>query len=97
MRKSQTTTINIFFLLLLFYTEKFMFCQKTYLEKLSLYCYIYNTVFPRQLIGNAVIKYWPFKIGLVDTVRRPKILGNRLGVLAQVLRDTFNLEKKTIC
>ena len=32
-------------LLLLFYIGKFIFCQKTYLEKLGLYCYIYFTVF----------------------------------------------------
>ena len=36
---SQTTAINTFFLFL-FYIEKSTFCQKTYLEKPSLYCYI---------------------------------------------------------
>ena len=39
MRKSQTKTVNNF-LLLLFYIEKFIFCQKTYLEKLSLKFYV---------------------------------------------------------
>ena len=43
MRKSQTTKISF----LLFYIKKFIFCLKTYLEKLSLYCYICNTVFSR--------------------------------------------------
>ena len=42
-RKSQTTKISF----LLFYIKKFIFCLKTYLEKLSLYCYICNTVFSR--------------------------------------------------
>ena len=36
MRKSQTTA----FLLLLFHIRKFIFFQKIYLKKLSLYCYI---------------------------------------------------------
>ena len=44
MRKSQTITKNIF-LLLLFYIEKYMFYEKTYFAKLSLYCYICITVF----------------------------------------------------
>ena len=43
MRKSQTTKISF----LLFYIKKIIFCLKTYLEKLSLYCYICNTVFSR--------------------------------------------------
>ena len=43
MRKSQTTKISF----LLFYIKKFIFCLKTYLEKLILYCYICNTVFSR--------------------------------------------------
>ena len=55
MRKSQTTTTNVF-LLLRFDIEKFMFYSETYFEKLSLYCYIYITVFfAWQVIGNAVI------------------------------------------
>ena len=41
MRKSQTTA----FLSLLFYIGKLIFCQKTYLKKLSLYCYIRIAVF----------------------------------------------------
>ena len=41
MKKRQTTA----FLLLLFYIGKLIFCQKTYLKKLSLYCYIRIAVF----------------------------------------------------
>ena len=41
--KSETTTIIIYYIL--FYTEKFIFCQKTNLEKLSLICYVCITVF----------------------------------------------------
>ena len=72
MRKSQTTTINIF-LLVLFYIAKFIFCKliywrftfgnfvNLYLEKLSLYCYICITVFfVWKVIGSAVVKenFW---------------------------------------
>ena len=45
-RKSQTVIINII-LLLLFHIEKFIFCQKTFLRKLNLHCYICIIVFPR--------------------------------------------------
>ena len=55
MRKSQTKKLNIF-LLSLFYVEKVMFCYETYLEKLSLSCYIFIAVFSQQVTGNAVIK-----------------------------------------
>ena len=46
MRNGQVKTINIF-LTLLFDKEKFIFCLKTYLEKLSLCCHIYTAVFSR--------------------------------------------------
>ena len=85
MRKRQTTTV--FFLLLFFYIEKFIFCQKTYLEKLSLYCYICFTVFfTWQVIGNAVTPT-PIQIfiGFADAILRSKILDNRLGILTQIL------------
>ena len=45
-RKNQTATINIF-LLLLFYVEEFIFYLKTFLKKLTLYCYVCITVFSR--------------------------------------------------
>ena len=45
MRENQTTTS--IFLLVLFSIEKFIFCQKIYLEELSLYCYICIRVFFR--------------------------------------------------
>ena len=68
MRKSETTTINIF-LLLLSDIEKFIYFTilyiKTYLEKLSLLhlCYSY---FGWQVIGNAVMKYQhPYRYALV--------------------------------
>ena len=78
---------NNSFLLLLFYIGKFIFCQKTYLEKLSLYCYICFTVFfTWQVIGNAVTPT-PIQIfiGFADAILRSKILDNRLGILTQIL------------
>ena len=49
---------NNIFLLLLFYLERFIYCSKTYLEKLNLYCYICITVvFAWKVIGNAVTKH----------------------------------------
>ena len=83
MRKSQITA----FLLLLFYIGKFIFCQKTYLEKPSLYCYICFTVFSTwQVIGNAVTPTpKQIFIGFADVILRSKILDNRLGILTQIL------------
>ena len=78
---------NNSFLLLLFYIGKFIFCQKTYLEKLSLYCYICFTVFfTWQVIGN-VVTPTPIQIftGFADAILRSKILDNRLGMLTQIL------------
>ena len=105
MRKSQTAVINIFFLLLLLYLKKFMFCQKTYLEKLSLYYYICIKVF---LCGRLLKKKkkTPTTIGFVDAVLRSKMLGNRLGVLTQILiamdyffflyfREALSVQEKT--
>ena len=43
MRKIQTATKNVV-LLLLFYIEKIIFYWKTYLQKLSLYCFTCVTV-----------------------------------------------------
>ena len=48
MIKSQTTA----FLLLLFHTGKFIFCQKTHLVKLNLYCYTFALLFFH------VVGYW---------------------------------------
>ena len=48
MKKSQTKA----FLLLLFYIAKFIFCQKTYLEKSSLYWYICITIFSHWKCSN---------------------------------------------
>ena len=78
---------NNSFLLLLFYIGKFIFCQKTYLEKLSLYCYICITVFfTQQVVGNAVTPtpIYIF-INFVGAILRSKILDNRLGILTQIL------------
>ena len=73
MKKFQTTTINIF-LSLLFYIEKFIFCQETYLENL-----VYIVTFVLQFFH--VAGYWkcskktpiPIQIctGFVDAVDRP--------------------------
>ena len=79
MRKSQTTA----FILLLFYIGKLIFCYKIYLKKISLYCYIRTTC---QFIGNAVTPMLiQIFIGFVDAIPRSKILGNRLGILTQML------------
>ena len=80
MKNEKKTTI---FSLLLFYIGKTIFCQKTYFEKLSLYCYIW------QVIGNVIT---PTSIqiffGFVDVIHRSKILGNRLGILKQIFTVT---------
>ena len=105
MRKSQTTA----FLLLLFYIEKFIFCQKIYVEKLSLYFYICITVFSRgRLLEMQCLqrqyRYYCF------CKRHTSIqnLGNRLGILTQILiamdnffylyisEKYFQFRKKTI-
>ena len=83
MRKSQTTA----FLHLHCYIGKFKFYQKTYLKKLSLYCYIRIAVFfTWQVIGNAVTPT-PIQIfiGFEDSMLRSKLLDNRLGILTQIL------------
>ena len=78
MRKSQTTTFS----LLLFYIGKFIFCQKTYSEKLHLH----YRFFTWQVIKNTVTpKTMQILIVFVDTIIRSKILGNRLGILTQNL------------
>ena len=78
MRKSQTTTFS----LLLFYIGKFIFCQKTYSEKL----YLHYRFFTWQVIKNTVTpKTIQILIVFVDTIIRSKILGNRLGILTQNL------------
>ena len=46
LRKSQITTVNIF-IVSFFYIEKLIFCQKTYLGKLNVYCFICITVVSR--------------------------------------------------
>ena len=82
MRKSQTTAFYFYF-----FIGKFIFCWKTYLEKLSLYCYIcFIVFFTRQVIGNAVTPM-PIQIfiGFADAILRSKIHDNRLGILTQIL------------
>ena len=85
--EKKSATINIF-LLLLFYVSKIIFCQKTYLEKLTFYCYICIAVAScGRLLKIAVIKYQCSQICIdfVDIVLQPKILGNRLVILTQIL------------
>ena len=43
--KGKTATVNIYFLLLIFYIEQFILCYKTYLKIVSLCCYICITIF----------------------------------------------------
>ena len=77
MRKSQTTTRNLFFLLLLLF-----FCEKTYLEKLGLFCYFCTRDFSRGRlleISNKATTPTQICTVFVDTVLQSKILGNRLG------------------
>ena len=69
MKKTQTTAI--FFFYFYFFVLKNLYFVETYRKKLSLCYYICIAVFPTwQVIGNAV-----------NAVLRPKILGNRLGIL----------------
>ena len=83
MRKSQITG----FLLLLFYIGKFIFCQKIYIWKTQfVLLHLHYRFFTQQVIGNAVTPT-PIQIfiGFVDAILRSKILGNRLGILTQIL------------
>ena len=83
MRKSKTSTTNIF-LLLLFYKEKIIFCWKTYLEKLIFlhlcYCFFFFCVVGYQKCRT--ITSTPIQTG---AVLRLKILGNRINTLLQIL------------
>ena len=77
-RKIKTKAINIF-LLLLFCTEKFIFCQKTYFENLV---YIVASVLQffrgagYQKCSNKIPTLTQICIGLADAVLRSKMLGN---------------------
>ena len=83
MRKSQITG----FLLLLFYTGKFIFCQKIHIWKTQfVLLHLHYRFFAQQVIRNAVTPT-PMQIfiGFVDAILRSKILSNRLGILTQIL------------
>ena len=82
MRKSQTTA----FLLLLFYVGNFIFYQKTYLQKLSLDCYICIIVFSRGRLLEMVNTNAHIDIHWFCR-RHTSIqkLGNRLGISTQIL------------
>ena len=87
MRKSQTTII-IIFLLLLFYLEKFIFCYKRYLEKhVCIVTFVLQVFFVADYCkcSNKTPRPIQIRTGLEDTLRRLRILGNRLGVLKQIL------------
>ena len=74
-RKSQTTTINIFLNLLSYHiTRKMYILLEKFLDKLNSYCNICITFF---FFAWLVIVC----TGLVDTVLRHKQLGNRQGIL----------------
>ena len=93
-----------------FLYRKVYILLKTYLEKLSLYCYICITVFSKcQVVGNAVTPTFIYILTVFAvTILRSKILDNGLGILTQILTATdyffncifqtysFNLEKKDI-
>ena len=71
--------------------------MKTYLEKLSLYCYICITVFSGgRLLECSDKTTRPIEtcIGLVDAILRAKVLGNKLGILTQILISKDYIEKK---
>ena len=56
--KKSNSSNNIFFFTFTFLCGKIYIWWKTYLEKVSAYCYISITVFLTwQVIGNAVIKH----------------------------------------
>ena len=86
MRKSQSTTINIFFTFTFLYRK--IFVRKHILKNL-----VFIVRFVLQFFH--VASYWkcsnktplPIQtcIGLVDIIFRPKILGNRLGILTKIL------------
>ena len=83
MTKSQTTG----FLLLLFHIGKFIFCQKIYIWKTQfVLLHLQYGFFTQQVIGNAVTPM-PLQIfiGFVDAILLSKTLGNRLGILTQIL------------
>ena len=69
MRKSQTSAINIF---LLFYIEKFIFCQKTSFEKLCLYdlTFVLQIFHTAGNIENVVIKHQNIHIDMHWFCRR---------------------------
>ena len=91
MRNSETATTNVFFnfYFYLFIQKTFYFVREhlwkylIYIFKLVLQSFVY------QVIGNRVTKKTPtlikIRISLVNAVLRPKILGNRLGILTQIL------------
>ena len=66
-----------------FLYRKIYILLKTYLEKLSLYCYICITVFSKwQVVGNAVTPTLIYiLIVFAVTILRSKILDNGLGIL----------------
>ena len=67
---------NKYFFTFTFSYKKFIFCSKKYLEKLRLYCYICITVFPRARLMETKCNN-----KALDAVLRPKILGNKVGIL----------------
>ena len=91
MRNSETATTNVFFNFYFYlFIQKTFYFVREYLWKYLIYIFkfvVQSSVY--QVIGNRVIKKTPtlikIRISLVNAVLRPKILGNRLGILTQIL------------
>ena len=85
MRKSQVTA----FLLLLFYIERLIFCQKIYLEKISvylysLYIYIYIYIY---IVYSLHLHYYFFTWQVIGNAVTPKLIQIFIGVLDAILRS----------
>ena len=84
--KNEKKSKNSFFTFAFLYRKTY-FCQKTYLQKLSfILLHLHCRFFTCLVIGNAVTPM-PIQIfiGFVDAIFQSKILGNRLGILTQIL------------
>ena len=107
MRKSQNNNKHFFYFY--FFIKKNLYFVRKYIWKSLIYIvnlyYSFFCVEGSCKYGNKTPTFTKICIGLVDAVLLPKIFGNRLDILTQILmanrfyiyifqRSTFNLEKK---
>ena len=81
MRKSQGTTKNVFYFYLciqktLYFVRKYLWINLVYIIKFVL------QLISVAVVWNAIIEHHTHLYGLVEAALRPKILGNRLGILS---------------